>query len=82
MEQKSAAVNAQNIYLNKLRHDKTEVNVFLIGGARLYGVVKGFDQFTIILEGNGSQTLIFKSGITYITPQKSFIAIKGIPQDE
>lgn len=82
MEKPRPEVNAQNIYLNKLRHDKTEVNIFLIGGARLYGVVKGFDQFTIILESNGSQTLIFKSGITSITPQRTFIAIKGMPNAE
>lgn len=84
MESKNekSSVNVQNIFLNKLRHDGTEVNIFLIGGARLYGVIKGFDQYSVVLENDGKQTLLYKSGITSITPQKTFIAIKGLSKDE
>lgn len=62
-------VNAQNIFLNKLRTDKTKVNVFVNGKTKLYGVIVGFDEYTIVLESSNSQTLIYKNQITSIAPQ-------------
>lgn len=76
MSKEKMAVNAQNIFLNKIRIDKDRINVFLSSGVRLYGVVKGFDEYTIVLENQGNQTLIFKNNIVSITPQKAIKPIK------
>lgn len=71
-------LNAQNIFLNKLRVDKAKVNLFLSNGVRLCGIIKGFDEFTIVLENDGRQTLVYKSSTISITPQN---AIKPIKDD-
>ena len=71
------AVNAQNIYLNKLRVDRRKVNIYLSNGVRLYGVIKGFDQFTIVIENNDNQTLVYKNSIISLTPQMPVKPIKN-----
>lgn len=76
MNKEKVAVNAQNIFLNKIRIDKDHVNIFLSSGVRLYGIVKGFDEYTVVLENQGNQTLIYKNNIVSITPQKAIRPIK------
>ncbi|HHY13385.1 MAG TPA: RNA chaperone Hfq [Thermoanaerobacterales bacterium] len=44
------------------------VTVYLINGFQLKGVVKGFDNFTVILEADGKQQLIYKHAISTISP--------------
>lgn len=75
---KKSIVNTQNIFLNGLRNNKTRVIVFLTNSKKLYGTIKGYDEFTIILEHEDSQTLIYKSNVTSIVPQTSF---KPITED-
>ena len=65
------SVNAQSIFLNKLRTEQTKVNVFLSDKTRLHGVIVGFDDYTIVLEKDGKQTLIYKNSISSIAPQTS-----------
>ena len=72
-------VNTQNIFLNCLRTSKTTVTVFLSNGTKLYGVVIGYDEFTIVLECKDSQTLVYKSNISSIQPNK---ALKPIKKDD
>lgn len=61
-------VNIQDFFLNKARKDNIEINVFLITGFELKGLVKGFDTYTIILEAEGKQRLIYKHAISEIIP--------------
>jgi host factor-I protein len=37
----------------------------------LRGVVKGFDNFTVIIENDGKQQLVYKHAISTITPLRS-----------
>ena len=76
MNKDKVVVNTQNIFLNKIRVDKEHVNIYLLNGTRLYGVVKGFDEYTIVLESRGSQTLIYKNSIASIAPQNAVRPIK------
>ena len=76
MNKEKIAVNVQNIFLNKIRIDRDSVNIFLSSGVRLYGTVKGFDEYTVVLENQGNQTLIYKNNIVSITPQKPIKPIK------
>lgn len=71
-----STVNTQNIFINGLRLKGTRVNVFLSNKTRLHGVIAGFDDYTIVLESHGTQTLIYKTQITSITPQISERPIK------
>ena len=60
--------NIQDIFLNNARKTKTTVSIYLVNGFQLRGIVKGFDSFTVILDSEGKQMLIYKHLITTITP--------------
>ena len=62
--------NLQDSFLNQLRKDKSNVTMFLMNGFQLHGVVKGFDGFTVILDSEGKQQLIYKHAISTVVPPK------------
>ncbi|MFY0758797.1 MULTISPECIES: RNA chaperone Hfq [Metabacillus] len=64
-------VNIQDQVLNSIRRDGTFVTVFLLNGFQLRGLVKGFDNFTVLLETEGKQQLIYKHAISTFAPQKN-----------
>lgn len=73
MNQK-AAINLQDIFLNQVRKEHIAVTVYLINGFQLKGIVKGFDNFTVVLETeNKQQQLIYKHAVSTITPLKPVI---------
>lgn len=59
----------QDNYLNQLRKDKVPVVMYLTNGVRLKGLIKGFDNFVILLK-EGSQQLIYKHAVSTIVPEK------------
>ena len=62
--------NLQDLFLNQLRKDKSVVTMFLMNGFQLHGVVKGFDSFTLVLDSEGKQQLIYKHAISTIVPPR------------
>ncbi|RCW70638.1 RNA chaperone Hfq [Saliterribacillus persicus] len=67
----SQTVNIQDQYLNQLRKERIPVTIFLTNGFQLRGVVKAFDNFTVLLETEGKQQLIFKHAISTFAPSKN-----------
>jgi host factor-I protein len=65
------AINIQDQFLNQLRKDNTSVTVFLLNGFQLRGLVKGFDNFTVLFESDGKQQLVYKHAISTFSPQKN-----------
>jgi len=63
-------MNVQDTFLNRLRKEKIQVSIFLAKGTKLEGRIRFFDSFTILLESNKGQTLIYKSEISSIVPEK------------
>jgi len=63
-------VNLQDVFLNKVRKENIGITIFLINGYQIKGYVKGFDNYTIILESEGKQQLIYKHAISTIIPIK------------
>lgn len=61
-------INLQDVFLNQSRKAKTMVTVYLTNGYQFKGVVRGFDNFTVILEGDGKQYLVYKHAISTIIP--------------
>lgn len=59
----------QDLYLNHLRKEKIPVTIFLVNGTRLKGIIKGFDNFVVLLKQN-TQQLIYKHAISTISPEK------------
>lgn len=66
-------VNLQDYFLNKARKDNVELNIYLVNGYQIKGLVKGFDNYTIILEADGKQQLIYKHSISTIIPVNEII---------
>ncbi|WP_246939708.1 RNA chaperone Hfq [Bacillus pinisoli] len=65
------SINIQDQFLNQLRKDNAFVTVYLLNGFQLRGMVKGFDNFTVLLESEGKQQLIYKHAISTFVPQKN-----------
>jgi host factor-I protein len=62
-------VNLQDIFLNQMRKEKIPVTMYLVNGARLTGMIKGFDNFVILLKQDNQQ-LVYKHAISTIIPEK------------
>lgn len=60
--------NLQDTFLAKVRRDKQVLTVFLMNGFQLRGVVRGFDNFTVVLDSEGKQQLIYKHAISTFAP--------------
>lgn len=67
----SRKINLQDDFLNKVRKNHILITVFLVSGYQIKGYVKGFDDFTIIMDSEGKQQMIYKHAISTIIPSKS-----------
>lgn len=63
-------INLQDVFLNKARRENVGITVFLVNGYQIKGIVKGFDNYTIVLESEDKQQLIYKHAISTIIPSK------------
>lgn len=61
-------INLQDSFLNQVRKENIAVIIYLVNGFQLRGSVKGFDNFTVIIENDGKQQLVYKHAISTITP--------------
>ena len=64
------ASNHQDIFLNYARKERVPVTMFLINGFQIKGNVKGFDSFTVVMDSEGRQQLIYKHAISTIVPAR------------
>ena len=62
--------NLQDAFLNLARRERLNVTMFLLNGFQLHGVVKGFAGFTVVLDSDGKQQLIYKHAISTIVPPR------------
>ncbi len=60
--------NLQDRFLNMLRVGKVEVKIYLVNGFQTKGYIRSFDNFTILLESENQQSLIYKHAISTIIP--------------
>ncbi len=75
-------LNLQDSFLNQIRKENIPVIIYLANGFQLRGAVKGFDNFTVILENDGKQQLVYKHAISTITPIKPLQSIFTEKRDE
>jgi host factor-I protein len=64
-------INLQDVFLNQVRKDHVPVTVYLTNGFQLRGMVKGFDNFTVVLDSEGKQQLVYKHAISTVSPMKA-----------
>lgn len=75
------SVNIQDQFLNQLRKDGINCTVFLLNGFQIRGQIKGFDNFTVLLESEGKQQLVYKHAISTFSPQRNVsIEVEVPPQ--
>lgn len=65
------SMNLQDTFLNTLRKNNIFVTVFLLNGFQLKGLIKSYDNFTVLLESEGKQQLIYKHAISTFVPSKN-----------
>lgn len=63
--------NIQDLYLNEIRKGRIYVTLFLTNGFQLRGLIKSFDNYTVLLESDGQQQLIYKHAISTFVPQNN-----------
>lgn len=61
-------LNIQDTFLNHFRRHSIAVEVTLLSGAKLQGQLKGFDNFTLVLEENSRCWMIYKHAVAMIQP--------------
>jgi host factor-I protein len=66
-------INLQDSFLNQVRKENVSVIIHLVNGFQLKGLVKGFDNFTVILDSAGKQQLVYKHAISTIMPAKPIV---------
>ena len=64
------AQNIQESFLNNARKDKTFLTIYLMSGVKLSGKIKSFDKYSVVLETNNQEQLIFKHAISTVVTQK------------
>ena len=65
------AQNIQDSFLNNARKDKIVITIYLMSGVKLSGRIKSFDKYSLVLETNNQEQLIFKHAISTVVTQKS-----------
>jgi host factor-I protein len=66
------AQNIQEAFLNNARKDKTFLTIYLMSGVKLSGRIKSFDKYSVILETNNQEQLIFKHAISTVVVSRPF----------
>ena len=64
------AQNIQEAFLNNARKEKTFLTIYLMSGVKLSGRIKSFDKYSVILETNNQEQLIFKHAISTVVISK------------
>lgn len=60
------AQNIQDSFLNNARKEKGVVTIYLLSGVKLSGRIKSFDKYSLVLETNNQEQLIFKHAISTV----------------
>src|SRR5881394_3236121 len=60
------AQNIQDSFLNTARKDKAPITVYLLSGVKLTGRIRSFDKYSVVLESNNQEQLIFKHAISTV----------------
>jgi host factor-I protein len=74
------AQNIQDSFLNNARKDKIVLTIYLMSGVKLSGRIKSFDKYSLVLETNNQEQLIFKHAISTVVTQKSSHSYSAGPQ--
>ncbi len=80
METKPAQ-NIQDTFLNTVRKDKTPITIYLISGVKLTGRIRSFDKYSVLLENNSQEQLIFKHAISTVVSNRGVMHSEHRPTE-
>jgi len=66
MDSNKPAQNIQDSFLNTARKERASITIYLLSGVKLTGRIRSFDKYSIVLEANGQEQLIFKHAISTV----------------
>ena len=61
-------MDLQEQFLDQARRERTGLTVFRMNGFQMRGVVTGYDDFTVVLDCEGKQELVYKHAISTMIP--------------
>ncbi len=73
-----STLNLQDVFLNSVRKDRTTIVLYLVNGFQIKGQVKGFDNYTVVIDSDGKQQLVYKHAISTIMP---FVPVRFNTED-
>lgn len=82
MKVMSKTNNLQDFFLNQARKENIPVVIHLTNGFQIKGIVKGFDNFTVVLDSMGKYQMIYKHAVSTITPTKPFTQMQAPDEDD
>src|ERR1700743_2176041 len=65
------AQNIQDSFLNTARKDKSVITIYLLSGVKLTGRIRSFDKYSVVLETNNQEQLIFKHAISTVVMSRT-----------
>ena len=74
------AQNIQDTFLNTVRKDKTPITIYLVSGVKLTGRIRSFDKYSVLLENNSQEQLIFKHAISTVVSNRTVMHSEHRPQ--
>ncbi len=75
------AQNIQDSFLNTARKDKATITLYLLSGVKLTGRIRSFDKYSVVLETNNQEQLIFKHAISTVVMAKPHGPERSYPAD-
>ena len=61
----------QDTFLNEARRERMPLTVFLTNGFQQRGSILAFDGFSVLLQFDGKQYLVYKHAISTIVPSRN-----------
>jgi host factor-I protein len=74
--------NLQDTFLNQIRKENMPVTIYLVNGFQLKGLVRGFDNFTVIVEFEGRQQMVYKHAISTVMPVRPINLVMAVGTQE
>jgi len=73
------AQNIQESFLNTARKERTNITIYLLSGVKLTGRIRSFDKYSVVLETNNQEQLIFKHAISTVATSRAWHATGDRP---
>ena len=70
-------MNLQDVFLNQARKERISVTIYLTNGFQFKGMVRGFDNYTVILDCDGKQNVVYKHAISTIIPVRPIAILEA-----